>query len=105
MILIDITSYVDSNLYNYIRDADDLKPLMCQAIALSKVKVTLCEHAPRLPASPSLMFRFQTDSAETCFRVVHARHLALKGLKQKRTLSDCFFGSFYHWARFKSHCK
>jgi len=50
MILIDITSYVDSNLYNYIRDADDLKPLMCQAIALSKVKVTLCEHAPRLPA-------------------------------------------------------
>jgi len=51
--------------------------------------VTLCERAPRLPASPSL-FTFQFHSlvvslsdfqTGTCFHVVHARHLALKGLR------------------------
>jgi len=48
-----------------------LTPYKCQDIAESKVKMTSCERAPRLPASPSLI---------TFFHVVHARHLALKGL-------------------------
>jgi len=53
------------------------------------VKVTLCERVSRLPASPFLItFQFHSLVVScfflTCFHAcVHARHLALKGLKNE----------------------
>jgi len=59
------------------------------AFSKSKVKVNLSERALRLPASPSLIiFQFHSlgfafrHSAGTCYHVVYARHLALKGLSK-----------------------
>jgi len=59
-------------------------------LSAKKSKVTLCQHTPRLPASPSLKtsilltcgFAFG-HSAGMCFHVVYTPHLALKGLTKK----------------------
>jgi len=47
-----------------------------------EVKVTRCQRAPRLPASPPITGGFAFGhSAETCFHIVSIQHAALKGLK------------------------
>jgi len=67
------------------------------SVRKSKVKVTLCERAPHPPASPPVSYRFSISltcgfafrhSAGMCFYVVHARHFALKGLKNTKLIKN-----------------
>jgi len=64
-----------------------------------RVKVTLCQRAPRLPALLSLItFQFHPLDviSLSCFHVVYTPHLALKGLSEVFLLKRKFTGPGKH---------